>query len=41
VTASLELEERRGDDPERIASWLADVFQSQRTAAECERGPAT
>jgi len=41
VTASPELVGRRGDDPERIASWLADVFQSQRTAAGGERGPAT
>jgi hypothetical protein len=41
VTASLELVGRRGNDPEHIASWLADVFQSQHTAAECERDPAT
>jgi len=39
--ASLELVGWRGDDPERIASWLSDVFQSQRTAAEGERGLAT
>src|SRR5262249_5862901 len=38
VTASLELVGKRGDDPERIASWLADVFQLQRTATESERG---
>jgi hypothetical protein len=41
VTASLELVGQRDDEPERIASWLADVLQSQRTTAECERGPAT